>query len=75
MSLLHAHRVFVTKCRRSVFTATMLAFCEHTLRYVPRQPGWANTGLKSQPYAQENPGHRRSSKPHASSPRYKASAW
>ncbi len=30
MSLLHAHRVYVTNYRRQVFTDQMLTFCEHT---------------------------------------------
>jgi putative transposase len=32
VSLLHAHLVFVTKYRRSVFTDTMLTFTEPTMR-------------------------------------------
>jgi len=37
--LLHAHLVFVTKCRRKVFTDAMLTFCEHTMRTVCAYPG------------------------------------
>lgn len=33
-SLLHAHRVFVTKYRRPVFTAAMLNYCETIMRTV-----------------------------------------
>jgi putative transposase len=32
VSLLHAHLVFVTKFRRTLFTGDMLTFCEHTMR-------------------------------------------
>ncbi|ASX03551.1 IS200/IS605 family transposase [Mycobacterium intracellulare] len=34
VSLLHAHLVFVTKYRRSVFTDAMLTYCETTMRTV-----------------------------------------
>jgi putative transposase len=34
VSLLHAHLVFVTKYRRTLFTGEMLSFCEHTMRAV-----------------------------------------
>lgn len=34
MSLLHAHLVFVTKCRRPLFTGDMLTSCEHAMRTV-----------------------------------------
>lgn len=34
MSLLHAHLVFVTKYRRTVFTGAMLTFTENTMRGV-----------------------------------------
>ena len=34
VSLLHAHLVFGTKFRRTLFTGDMLTFCEHTMRAV-----------------------------------------
>jgi putative transposase len=34
VSLLHARLVFVTKCRRAMFTDAMLTFCEQTMRAV-----------------------------------------
>jgi putative transposase len=34
VSLLHAHLVFVTKYRRTLFTDGVLTFCGHTMRAV-----------------------------------------